>query len=263
MSPNNRDRTTERVLAVWAPPEFVSDGSNGILSWAGSTLRTPTGLRMAFDAQAVGPDAPSLRDHPVGVSALADGIPTRVGWSSHSSDTHARTTFTLPDLDPDAASVDIELTVDDLTTDGPWVKRLSWPNDTVYSAPLTDPRGRLALLTDPAILTDADASVEAWIGPVILDPHGIEFLYSATALGEHAHSIWDYQVDAVLQANFGTWKIVSGESTSATRTMRTFQVPLSDDIADTPWFFELTVTDHTAGLTWSTEFSWNGPATNR
>ncbi|MFR9771693.1 hypothetical protein [Nocardia sp. SC052] len=257
MSPS--ERTTDRVLAVWVPPEFVSDGSNGILSWVGPALRTPTGLRLSLAAEVVGDAAPSLRSYQVGVSALANGVATDVGWGSGSSDTHAGTTFTLPDLGPDTTPVDIELTIDDVTTDGPWVRRLSRPNDIVYSAPLGDPRGRLAMLTNPAFVTDEDGPIEAWIGPITLDLNGIEFLYTATALDERAPSIWDYEVDAVLRANFGTSEVVAGESTSATRTIRTFQAPIPDDIADTPWDFELTLTDHTAGLIWSTEFSWNGP----
>ncbi|MEB3513346.1 hypothetical protein U3653_25255 [Nocardia sp. CDC186] len=257
MSPS--ERTTDRVLAVWAPPEFVSDGSNGILSWAGPALRTPTGLRLSLTAEAVGEAAPSLQSYQPGVSALVNGVATDVGWGSSSSDTHAQTTFILPDLDPDTASVDIELTIDDITTDGPWVRRLSWPDDTVYSAPLGDPRGRLAMLTDPAFVTEDDGPIEAWIGPVTIDPNGIEFLYTATALDERAPSIWDYEVDAVLRTTFGTSAVVAGESTSATRTIRTFQAPIPEGIADTPWDFELLLTDHTAGVTWSTEFSWNGP----
>ncbi|MEU1962624.1 hypothetical protein [Nocardia sp. NPDC019304] len=257
MSPS--ERTTDRVLAVWTPPEFVSDGSKGILSWVGPALRTPTGLRLSLAAEAVGEAAPSLLHYRVGASALVNGVSTEVGWGSISSDTHAHTNITLPDLAPDTTPVDIELTIDDVTTDGPWLRRLYWPNDTVYPAPLGDPRGRLAMLTDPVFVTDYEGPIEAWIGPVTLNPRGIEFLYTATARDEHAPSIWDYDVDAVLRANFGTAEVVAGESTSATRTTRTFQAPIPDDIADTPWDFELIITDHTAGLTWSTEFSWAGP----
>ncbi|MGW5725975.1 hypothetical protein [Nocardia beijingensis] len=148
----------------------MSDGSNGILSWVGPALRTPTGLRLSLAAEAVGEAAPSLLNYRVGASALVNGVSTEVGWGSISSDTHAHTNITLPDLDSDTTPVDIELTIDDVTTDGPWVRRLYWPNDTVYPAPLGDPRGRLAMLTDPVFVTDDEGPIEAWIGPVTLNP---------------------------------------------------------------------------------------------
>ncbi|MFF0493412.1 hypothetical protein ACFYTQ_30695 [Nocardia sp. NPDC004068] len=242
-------------LAVWAPPEFVSNGSNGMLSWVGPVLRSPAGVHFSLAARATGAAVPSLQRYEVGATACVNGSATRVGWASSSSDDHATTTFSLPDLDPSTTPLDIEMTIDDITTQGAWTVRWSLPGDAVH-APAIASGGRLAMLTDPAFVWSGDV-MRTWTSPVTLDPEGIEFSYTAMVFDDGAPSMWDYEVDAVLRSSFGTLELAAGGGTSAKRMTKVFHAAVPDDVAKLPWDFELTIRDHAAGLSWSEEFSWH------
>ncbi|MGV9679342.1 hypothetical protein ACWDSJ_29025 [Nocardia sp. NPDC003482] len=245
-------------LTVWALPEFVSDGTNGFLSWTGPVVSTPAGLGFSLYTRAIAAAAPSLRHCDVAATARIDGEETRIGWARESSDDHAVTTFSLPDLDPHEAPLEFEMTLSDITTDGVWTGRWSRPIDTRVVAPASDPRGRLAMLTDPAFIS-SEKSLRTWLSPVTLDPDGLEFDYTAMSFGDTSLSMWDYDVTAVLRSSFGTLELARGESTSASRTRMVYRARVPHDIANPPWDFELIIRDHTAETEWSTTFSWNGP----
>ncbi|QIS09044.1 hypothetical protein [Nocardia arthritidis] len=208
---------------------------------------------------AVDDSAPSLLNYAATATVRVEGKETEVGWAKHAGETHAKTTFTLSDFDPSVEPMEVELSIDDQTAGVSWTAGFSWPLSARVDAPVDASDGRLAMLTDPVFVAEAGSSIQSWVSPITLDPIGFEVSYVAAVAAADAPSMWEYEVDAMLRSSAGSIQMSPSVNTSATQVRAVFQypVPLGADISSQD--FELTLVDRTAGITWSTQFAWQGP----
>lgn len=115
-------------LEVCAPPAFLADGSNGILSWLGPITSGPDGLFFTLIARRTDESAPPLLEYEAQATLSYGDVEKRIGWGMSGRKSRAELTFSVrrPEDIP-GPPFRFRLTVKDITGQAEWSTDLTLP----------------------------------------------------------------------------------------------------------------------------------------